>query len=50
MIREDNTCDQVCEGCEYEHDRKCLDILLHTLDAKVVVIERREIGDTISKN
>lgn len=50
MIKEDRTCDLECEGCEYEEDKRCLDIVLKTVEAKVVVIETREVGDTINAN
>ncbi len=50
MINEDGTCGQKCENCPYEHDKKCLDVLLFTLEAKVAIIETREPGDTINRN
>ena len=49
MLKDDGTCDLKCEGCEYENDKRCLDILFYTTNAKVAVIETREPGDTISQ-
>jgi len=49
MLKDDGTCDLKCEGCEYENDKRCLDILFYITNAKVAVIETREPGDTISQ-
>lgn len=49
MIKNDGSCDKVCEGCEFENEAlECLIVLL--LETKVAVIEMLEPGDTLSKN